>query len=137
MKEETISIEEYEYLPCNIINCSFIACAGELYAFGGISRNSKKKVHYNLNVYHFNRNKLAWSEVAQLDSARVKPSLVLSETGKQIYVMSGELDTGNECLETFVFDTLTKKVEKFVDMGLMNPFKKLTEKHTFKVFQLS
>jgi hypothetical protein len=38
---------------------------------------------------------------------------------------------------TFAFDTGTKKVEKLVDMGLANPFKKLTEKHIFKVFQLS
>ena len=59
-KDETISIEEYEYLPSNIIDCSFISCDQGLFAFGGVSRNSKKKVHYNQNVYHFNREKLTW-----------------------------------------------------------------------------
>lgn len=51
--------------------------------------------------------------------------------------MSGELDVGSEEFVTFVFDTTTNKVEKVVDMGLANPFKKLTDKHTYKVFQLS
>ena len=64
MKEETIVVEEYEYLPKNIISCSFISCDNGLYAFGGISRNSKKKVHYNRNVYQFNRKRLTWETVA-------------------------------------------------------------------------
>jgi N-acetylneuraminic acid mutarotase len=71
-------IEEYEYLPSNIIDCSFISCSNGLYAFGGISRNSKKKAHYNLNVYHFNREKLTWEAKAELDVARIKPKLILS-----------------------------------------------------------
>ena len=110
MKEETIIFEEYEYLPSNIIDCSFISCESGLYAFGGISRNSKKKMHYNLNVYHFNRNKLTWDAIALLDEPRVKPKLVLSESGRHIYLMSGELGVGSDFLETYVFDTVTQKV---------------------------
>lgn len=62
-----------------------------LYAIGGIARNSKKKVNYNTKIYHFNREKLTWEGVAQLDQPRINPKLVVSESGQFIYVLGGEL----------------------------------------------
>lgn len=85
-------------MPCNIIDCSFIASNEALYAFGGISRNSKKKVHYNYNVYRFNREKLTWEAVAQLTTAKIKPKLILSDEGTRIYIMNGDLGSGSEYL---------------------------------------
>ncbi len=60
-------MEEYEYLPQNIVDCSFIYTMKGLFAFGGIARHSKKKVVFNRSVYHFNREKLTWVAVAELD----------------------------------------------------------------------
>ena len=47
-KEETVSLEEYEYLPKNIVDSSFIYTPKGLFAFGGVARCSKKRIEYNL-----------------------------------------------------------------------------------------
>ena len=53
-------LEEYEYLPNNINQFNVIYTKKGLYAFGGIARNSKKKIQYNKHIYHFNKQKLTW-----------------------------------------------------------------------------
>ena len=64
-KEETLVLEEYEYLPNSIIQFNFIYTSKGLFAFGGIARDSKKKIQYNKHVFHFNRQKLTWESVAE------------------------------------------------------------------------
>jgi hypothetical protein len=80
LKEENVVLEEYEYLPQNIIDCSFIVTPRGLFAFGGIARCSKKKIQYNLQVYHFNQEKLTWVAVSSLDKPRINPKLTLSSS---------------------------------------------------------
>ena len=65
-KDETVILEEYEYLPQNITECSFIYTEKGLFAFGGIARHSKNKTLYNQHVYHFDKTKLTWTSVAEI-----------------------------------------------------------------------
>lgn len=136
-KEETVTLEEYEYLPNNIIECSFACTPQGMFAVGGIARNSKKKVNYNTTIYHFDPDKLTWEGVADLDQARTNPRLIPSESGQHLYVIGGELDLETQHFQPLLFDTLSKEVRSLVDRGMTNPLRSFAGKKANRIFQVS
>lgn len=136
-KEETVVLEECEYLQQNIVDSSFVYVPGYgLLSFGGTLKGPQNTIAFNLDIYKYNKEKLTWVAVSSLSSPLVDPKLTISSCKRYVYLFAGDCDEGSPLFKMQVYDVEDNKVNILVDKAMKTPFLN-DEAYFIRVFELS